>query len=97
MIYIYRICDLRGVGQFRTEFGRRRKACRCHVEVGKIQECQHWNGKHVQANSKAQPHIPIQKTLVPRPVHGSGRSSGKRIVVPSGAAWPPVRSISSYR
>lgn len=65
--------------------------------MGKIQKRQHWNGKHIQANPKAQPYIPVQKTPVPRPVYGPRRSGRKRTVVPSGAAWPPVRSIPGDR
>jgi len=74
LFYDYRICNIRGVGQFRKEFGGRRKTCRRHVEMGKIQKRQHWNGKHIQANPKAQPYIPVQKTPIPRPVHGPRRS-----------------------
>lgn len=93
----HRIRNLWSVGQLRAEFGGRRKIGRRHVEMGEVQECQHGDGQHFEADSQTQSYILVQKTPVPRSVHGLGRSRRKGIVVPSGAARPPVRPVPSDR
>lgn len=92
-----RIRDLRGAGKLRAEPGGRGEVGGRHVQVGEVQEREHGDGEHVQAHPEAQSHIPVQETLVPRPVHGPGRPGRKGTAVPPGAARAPVRPVPRDR
>lgn len=65
--------------------------------MGAVQKRKHRHVQHVQADPQTQSHIFVQKTFVPGPIHGPGRSRRKGIVVPSGPARPPLRSVPGDR